>query len=480
MAEIVAQKATRSKFVSWLIVSLTLCILGSGITLITLHLRRVFRAQMLQSYADVLYNAALAQTENSDLDEVEKLLGDDDQQAAESAQLLTVLEASKARPGVFSVQLFTSDGKPSTGFGAVREATPLSKAELEKLGTLSPSAEYEPRMDLLRLLGGEMKEKSPNGYPIIRVLTPLVKNSKYAGAAEFILDGEKVATALKALDYDLFKFAFQIFIIGGAGIATSLIWAFSRLQRSNTLLLQRTQSLIKANHELTLAAKTSAVGAITAHLIHDLKSPLFGLQSFVTSRATEGGADEEDWNLAIDTTRRMQKVISDIVKILQEEKGASKYEISIAEWSSLLQSKIEPQATKAGLTFHAENSDQAVLSNKDANILLLVATNILQNAIQATPRGGCLSVHTYFDEDTLLIDMQDTGPGLPESIMATLFTPSRSTKSGGTGLGLAISKQLANHMGADLILKRTSREGTVFQLRIPEKILVQESELAIP
>jgi len=335
-------------------------------------------------------------------------------------------------------------------------------------------------MDLSRILGGEAENDGGTGYPILRVLTPLVKKSKLIGAAEFIMDGENVATALKGLDHDFFKFAFLIFFVGGAIIAISLIWAFSRLQRTNALLFQRTQSLIKANHELALAAKTSAVGAITAHLIHDLKSPLFGLQSFVSSRASERGADEEDWSIAMDTTKRMQKVISDIVKILQEEKGSSKYELSIAEWCSILQSKIEPQATQAGLSFSVENSDEAILSNKDANILLLVATNILQNAIQATPRGGALSVHTYFDNDTLMIDLEDTGPGLPEAILVTLFTPSRSTKSGGTGLGLAISKQLANHIGADLLLKRTSSAGTIFQLRVPERILVKETELAIP
>jgi signal transduction histidine kinase len=84
------------------------------------------------------------------------------------------------------------------------------------------------------------------------------------------------------------------------------------------------------------------------------------------------------------------------------------------------------------------------------------------------------------DGDALAIDLSDSGPGLPDSILATLFTPSRSSKSGGTGLGLAISKQLANHIGADLQLKSTSASGTIFQLRVPEKILVNRSELALP
>jgi signal transduction histidine kinase len=82
------------------------------------------------------------------------------------------------------------------------------------------------------------------------------------------------------------------------------------------------------------------------------------------------------------------------------------------------------------------------------------------------------------EKENVLIHVSDTGPGLPESIRATLFTPSRSTKSGGTGLGLAISKQLANHIGADLALLKTSERGTTFQLRIPEKVLAGTTALA--
>jgi len=81
------------------------------------------------------------------------------------------------------------------------------------------------------------------------------------------------------------------------------------------------------------------------------------------------------------------------------------------------------------------------------------------------------------EKSQVLFEMRDTGPGLPQHILSTLFTPSRSTKSGGTGLGLAISKQLANHIGAELVLKETSQSGTIFQLRVPERVL--SSELAL-
>jgi signal transduction histidine kinase len=77
----------------------------------------------------------------------------------------------------------------------------------------------------------------------------------------------------------------------------------------------------------------------------------------------------------------------------------------------------------------------------------------------------------------ILVEMSDTGPGLPDDIRRNLFTPCRSTKSGGTGLGLAISRQLAQHMGGELTLARTSSSGTVFHLRIPERVLAPESAL---
>jgi len=474
MPKTVGRTTNKSRALPWVVVLLTLIIWGAGISVITYHLRKVIRAQILQVYAEVLYSATIKETDQADA-ELTDLLGAEDQ------QLMSILEASKARQGVFAVRLFNTNGEPVTSFGPVGSNAPLTPLEIGRIQNSRPFAEFQPRADLEQFTGGDdgTSGTKDSSYPVLRVLTPL-KNSNYNGAAEFILDGENVAFAFGEVDHDLRRWALIIFFIGGAGIALALAWAFARLQKANSLLMQRTESLVRANHELTLAAKTSAVGAITAHLIHDLKSPLFGLQSFVSSRASTAEGDDEDWNLAIDTTRRMQKMIGDIVKILQEEKTVSKYEISVAEWSALLTAKIEKQAREAGLEVLTRVEHEGMLSNKDANILLLVSTNILHNAIQATPRGGKLSIIIKADPAGMVIDLADNGPGLPASILSTLFTPSRSTKAGGTGLGLAISKQLASHIGADLQLKSSSKDGTVFELRVPESLLIRTPELTTP
>jgi signal transduction histidine kinase len=310
---------------------------------------------------------------------------------------------------------------------------------------------------------------------VLRALIPLKAEGKLVGAAEFVLEGQKVAAALTGLDRDLWISSLVIFAAAGAIISLSLGWAYRRLDRTNRLLSERTESLLRANHELTLAAKTSAIGAIAAHLIHDLKNPLFGLQSFV---ATRGSADEEDWENAADAAERMQKLIAEVVRILQEEKTSDNYKLSVNELFDVLRNKLNSETEKAGVELVISGGFDEAMPNRSANIILLVLTNLVKNAIQATPRGGQITVHASRRKPEALFEVSDTGPGLPPQVQQKLFTPCRSTKTGGTGLGLAISKHLANHLGAELCLKQTSREGTTFELRVPESIFASELALS--
>ena len=80
---------------------------------------------------------------------------------------------------------------------------------------------------------------------------------------------------------------------------------------------------------------------------------------------------------------------------------------------------------------------------------------------------------------TLVCEVADEGPGLPELLVAKLFTPCRSTK-GSSGLGLAISKQLANQLGGQLTLKKTGPAGSVFALELPRGLMVGEQKIDAP
>ena len=291
---------------------------------------------------------------------------------------------------------------------------------------------------------------------------------RLAGLAQFLMDGTSIAREYAELDRHLVLQSALAFAAGGSILAAGLALAFRRVQRANRLLAERTANLLQANRELALAAKTSALGAVTSHLIHGLKNPLSGLQGFVRDQAiTPGNGQADDWQLAVATTQRMENLINRVVRVLQEQNAATEYEISLAELAELLAGKIQPAARAAGVGFETVVTAAGALSNHEADLVLLILENLAQNAVEASPRGKTVRLAIFAESGHTVMEVQDEGPGLPPGVEARLFTPCDSSKQGGSGIGLAISRQLAAHLHAELQLKRSSPQGCTFRLALP-------------
>src|SRR6185295_2870715 len=299
------------------------------------------------------------------------------------------------------------------------------------------------------------------------------------GVAQYLLDGQNIANEFAALDRNLFFQAAATFSIGGVIVVIVLGLAFHRLQRTNRLLAERTAELLSANHELTLAAKTSALGAVTAHLIHGLKNPLFGLECFMATRSQEADTESSpDWQYVLSTTHHMQTMLSEVVRLMKEENGAIGYEISLDELTAIISSKTLPIARKAGIHYSVELNTEGTLSNREANLVILILDILLKNALQATPTGKKVKLIVRPGENSTLCEVQDEGPGFRAELLDYLFKPCQSRKKGGNGIGLAIAKQLASHIGAELELKRSSPNGCAFSLSLPEKLTRKRSPVA--
>jgi signal transduction histidine kinase len=228
-----------------------------------------------------------------------------------------------------------------------------------------------------------------------------------------------------------------------------------------------------------LAAKTSAIGTVTSHLIHGLKNPLSGLQTFVSAlAATSADAPKDDWEKALASTRRMQTLINQVVAVLREEEGSSQYEVTLAELAEIISSRVHPLTIETGVRFTTQARGEAVLPNRAANLVALILVNLVHNGLQATPKGKSVTVTLSHAEEQIRCEVRDEGPGFPEALRGSLFKPCQSTKEGGSGIGLALSKQLANHLGAALELQSSDLTGCVFALILPASLCVPKTTCA--
>jgi signal transduction histidine kinase len=146
----------------------------------------------------------------------------------------------------------------------------------------------------------------------------------------------------------------------------------------------------------------------------------------------------------------------------------------------VLAGRIRPAADAAGVRFKPEGQASGELSNRNANLVMLILENLLQNAVQATPCGRSVKLKCSPSCEGVRFEVTDEGPGVPPMIRPNLFLPTRSSKPGGNGLGLAISQHLARHLGTELRLERSDARGSVFVLELPAKLLRQEQNAIEP
>jgi len=458
----IASAAPRFRWLPLLAVGLALVVLGGALAWAALDLRERIQSQIVQGDAEILDAVTLMQHLN---DQAEGRTLATLEDPGEQFQL--ALKVSKLR-NVLGVRLYAADGKFVNAFPAYITDAALPASALEALQQLHPASLFSARarMDEQDMLA---ETNSPTAA-LLFVEVPLrtAGQPRLAGVIQFIMDGGSIARQYAALDRNLaLKFA-AIFLMGGSILIAVLVFALNRVQRANQKLAERTKNLLQANRELALAARTSAVGAVASHLIHGLKNPLSGLRHFVHAH-NSAVPDDSDWQAARRTTQRMEELINRVVRVLQEQQSGVEYELSLAETVNLLLQKAKPLADTADVRLAQGILAEGRFSNHEADLILLILENLLQNGIEATPPGGQVTLTVERDAEAFIFEVRDQGHGLPPGMESQLFMPCNSAKKGGGGIGLAICRQLAISLNATLKLAASNASGCIFQLRFKQQ-----------
>jgi len=221
-------------------------------------------------------------------------------------------------------------------------------------------------------------------------------------------------------------------------------------------------------------ARLAALGEAVAKINHDLRNMLTSAQI-----ASERLAQSGDPRVA-QALPRLERALDRAVTLASDVLAYGKTQEAVPKLGSVpLKAALEAAAEDAGLSPDGVHLE-AVLSAQDQvqadpDQLHRILLNLLRNAreaIESAPKlevRGQVRVSFERDGTTLVVQLVDNGPGVPERLRPRLFQPfAGSGRSGSTGLGLAIARELAQAHGGDLRLVQSSDEGSVFELRLPQ------------
>jgi two-component system sensor histidine kinase HydH len=126
----------------------------------------------------------------------------------------------------------------------------------------------------------------------------------------------------------------------------------------------------------------------------------------------------------------------------------------------------------AGIGVKFDFEDGLPLVSLDVAKIRQVIVNLCKNAIQAMPNGGCLTLKGYRSQGMVVLEISDTGVGVPEGL--NIFELFKTTKPGGTGIGLPLVQQIVSAHNGTIAYKSQPGHGATFKVSLPiyEKAMV--------
>jgi two-component system, NtrC family, sensor histidine kinase HydH len=243
------------------------------------------------------------------------------------------------------------------------------------------------------------------------------------------------------------------------------------------VLRDREQAEQKRSRE---AENLAAIGRAMTSVAHDMKTPLIAIGGF--SRLVQGklqkySSKNEDYktlaeeaqeklDIVINETRRLENMVKDMLdfaKPMELHRSEEDVKGIIEECLSV----IRDLAQEKRLNLHTQSSENLPPVSLDAMRMKRVLINLVMNAIQASPEGGTITVHSYQRGNKVIIEVIDCGCGVPSDKREEIFWPFYSTKKEGTGLGLPIAKRIVEAHRGRLEVLENKEKGAIFRILIP-------------
>jgi len=240
------------------------------------------------------------------------------------------------------------------------------------------------------------------------------------------------------------------------------------LANQAAVALDHTRSYEKIKGELEIAERDlgrsqrlASLGTLTAGVTHEIRNPLAVIRSETERLNTKPRDDEylhQYSNLVIKHVDRIAGIVSRMLDFAKEKPKA----IDTVDINEVIRSTLQMFAISR-ITVKQELMEVLPVKG-DAEELQEVFINLIQNAIEAMPEGGILTLRSYSQEGKTVVEVSDTGKGIPEEVRQRIFDPFFSTRHEGVGLGLSIVYRIIREHGAEIKVLSEAGKGTTFKI----------------
>jgi signal transduction histidine kinase len=254
-------------------------------------------------------------------------------------------------------------------------------------------------------------------------------------------------------------------VLGSLGLAGAGAWELAGRRHRRRLAAAQQQAAAERRQFLR-------------RLDHELKNPLTAIQAGLALLASEP-AQAEGTQRALHSVeaqvRRISRLTADLRKLAElESRPLEQRAVNLAELLTqafeLTRDRPESAERRLSLTLPQAPWPLATISG-DYDLLLLAAHNLVDNALKYTRPGDTLEVRAFEDGASVVVEVADTGPGIPDDelphIWDELYRGAGARGVPGSGLGLALARAIILRHGGQLTVRSRAGQGTVFTIRLP-------------
>jgi signal transduction histidine kinase len=231
--------------------------------------------------------------------------------------------------------------------------------------------------------------------------------------------------------------------------------------------------------ERALGERLAAVGGASSALLHELKNPLAAIQStaaVLRRRLPDDARGRELTEVIEGEAQRLHEAAAQVLSFVKPGSVAERESVNLAPLLQALAAAVHPSFEAGSVRVQVEVSSRAAVEGNPERLRRLFL-NLFLNAREAMPAGGRVRVTASEvpapDGPRVAVHVGDEGPGFSPEVLASPFTPFRTTKRLGTGLGLPNVRRVAEEHGAEVLLENRPEGGARVTVLFPSAATIR-------